>query len=96
VVVGNLYFKGVCELPHEADPPLIVDPNRVLASAIARELLEPIPGRRPQVFQRLGAIQQQELAEGRALDVRRQPARALPIEELSRLIVPEAPNHLDL
>src|SRR2546426_7590964 len=42
--------------PPEADPPLLVDPDAVLTRTIARQLLQPVPRRHPQVRQNLRSI----------------------------------------
>jgi hypothetical protein len=45
----------------------------MLPGTIAGELLEPVPWWRPQIFERLGTIRQQELPKRWTLNVRRQP-----------------------
>jgi hypothetical protein len=54
--------------PYEAEPPLIVDSDAVLAGAVALERLQAISGRNAKVLQPLGRMEVQQLAPGRALD----------------------------
>jgi hypothetical protein len=68
VVVDDLDFVCVSIRPSEADPPLVVDPDAVLSSAIAFEGLEPISWRRHQVAERLSAVQIEQFAARRALN----------------------------
>lgn len=43
VVVNDLHLLRSGVGPHEADPPLVVDPDAVLTRSIAFEGLEPVP-----------------------------------------------------
>jgi len=45
MVVDDLDIFGIAVAPHEADAPLSVDANRVLADAISFQRLELIAGR---------------------------------------------------
>jgi len=49
---------------------LIVDAEAVLSLAVAAQGFQPVARRNPQVVQGHGRIQDQQLAQGRALDVR--------------------------
>jgi len=50
VIVRDLNFKRVAVTPFEADPPLIVDPNAVLAFPVPPQRFEPIVGRDPKIL----------------------------------------------
>src|SRR6185436_10586547 len=50
--------------PDEADPVLVVDPDAVLALAVAGESLQAITGRGPEIIKALGGIELVELAKG--------------------------------
>ena len=43
--------------PDEADSPLVVDPNRMLARTIAAHGFHSIPGRKPQIIKRFGMVE---------------------------------------
>jgi hypothetical protein len=62
VVIDNFQILGPAVAPHEADTPLIVDPDAVLARPIAPQGLKPIPGRRAQIAQIDGGIEHIEFA----------------------------------
>jgi hypothetical protein len=52
VVVRDLnFFFGALFGPDEANPELIVDPDRVLTNPVARKFFQVIAGRRAQVVQ---------------------------------------------
>src|SRR6476659_10577423 len=76
VVVDDLDFVGIAFSPDEADPPLLIDADRMLSLAIAFECLEPVGGWDTQVFQTLCVVQQAQLSERAGLYVRRQFATA--------------------
>ena len=45
MVIGDLHVGGILAAPHEADPPLVVDPDAVLTPAAPFEGLQPIAWR---------------------------------------------------
>jgi hypothetical protein len=51
VVVRDFDFVGITILPRETDAVLIVDADAVLASAVAFQALQPVPGRDRQIRQ---------------------------------------------
>jgi hypothetical protein len=53
VVVNDLHLLRSGVGPHEADPPLVVDPDAVLSDPIALGGLKPVSGRDAEVFERL-------------------------------------------
>ena len=55
--------------PAKADAPLIVDPNAVLAFAIAFERFEAICRRRAQIVERSGVVEHTQLSSGNELDI---------------------------
>jgi len=84
VVVNDSYVVGVALLPAETDAPLVVYPDTVLALALTLEGLEAIGGRHPEVLKALGPIEHPELSQSATLEVRREPANRLPVEERLR------------
>jgi phage tail protein X len=65
VIVDDLDIAGAVGCPDEAHPPLLVDPDAVLAAPVTRQRLEAVAGRRLQVLQDGGPVQLCELAQGR-------------------------------
>jgi hypothetical protein len=43
VIIRDLHLVGIASIPAEADAPLLVYPDAVVSSTLARELLKPIP-----------------------------------------------------
>ncbi len=93
VVVDDLYVEGISGAPDEADAPLIVDADAVLASTIALERLEPIAGRNPQIGEGVGRIENDEFSKRDALKAGGQTTRAATLKERFRVGVAEGANH---
>src|SRR3989337_1046693 len=93
VVVADLDVMRVSLLPAEADPPLVVDPNAVLAGAVSGEALQAVPRGHAELLQPLGGVQKQQLAMGPSLQVRWQFAGPFAFEHLPGLGVSEGSNH---
>jgi hypothetical protein len=72
MIIHDLDVPGVAIAPKEADAPLVVDPDAVLAAPIALERLQPIRRRSGQKRQARRRIDQPKLAISTALDVARQ------------------------
>jgi hypothetical protein len=79
--------------PHEADAPLVVDPDAVLPRAAASEQLEAVPGRDSQVREQRRGIQLHELAERHALQLWWKSTASLAPEEPLGVAIAEAPDH---
>ena len=69
MVVDDLNVGGSITGPDEAQPPLGIDANAVLALPIILERFKAVPWRYLQVIENPGPVELGELAEGRALDV---------------------------
>jgi len=78
MVVTDLNVVGITVDEPEADPPLIVDRNRILPSAIARKLMESISRRDPQIIQSRCQVYVLKLAGGTSGHIWRDPL-ALPV-----------------
>ena len=78
VVVHDLNVVGITVLPDEADAPLVIDANTVLAPAIALEGLKLVAGRGLQVFKDPRPVQVQQLPPRRPLDGLESPNRHVP------------------
>src|SRR5437868_1601527 len=61
VIVDDLDISWSSSGPHEANPPLIVDPNTVLAGAVGPEAFQTISWRNAQVAQIDGPVEQAQL-----------------------------------
>lgn len=92
VVIDDLDIFGTIIPPHEADPPLIVDPDQVLAGPIAPQSFQSVAGRLAQVLQAVRRIKHVELAGG---DPRNpsEPAWRVAIEQCSARLVAKALDH---
>jgi hypothetical protein len=67
VVVDYGDVKRIAVLPAEADSPLIVDANAVLASAISFQLLQPVAWWNTKIFELFGGVDLHELAQHETL-----------------------------
>src|SRR5580658_8882236 len=76
MVVADFDILGAFVGPAEADPPLLVDPDRVLALPIARERLKPVSRRDSQVFQANRRVEKTKLSQGGVLYLGRKPSRS--------------------
>ena len=96
MVVDDFYIVCVAALPDEADAPLIIDSNAVLACPITGELLEP-RGRRcigyTQVVQGRRGIQHFQFPLGPSLDLRRKSSTAFALENPLGPIVGKRLDH---
>src|SRR3712207_5656096 len=61
MVVGDLVLFGAPVLPGEADPPLVVDPDRMLALAVSTERVKLVARRQLQVIETRRGVEQQQL-----------------------------------
>jgi hypothetical protein len=68
VIIHDFDFMRIAAAPYEAEPPLIVDSDAVLAGAVALERLQAISGRDAKILQPLGCMKEEQLAPGHALD----------------------------
>jgi hypothetical protein len=68
VVVNDLNLLWASVGPPETDPPLVVDPDAVLAGSIALQLLQPVAGRHTKLVDRNGRADLAQLAQRRSLN----------------------------
>jgi hypothetical protein len=80
VVVNDLNFVRVSVSPYEADAPLIIDSNAVLAMAIAAQAFEPVSSRSGQIAELRGEMNLVELPPSDSLDGPELPYR-FPMKE---------------
>lgn len=94
MVVHNFHFEGVFALPAEAEAPLIVDADAVLASPVTFQCFQPVAGRSAQIVQAPRLVQQHQFPPRHLLDLRRQPPRCFIIEQSPGFRAGETANHL--
>ena len=93
MIVNDLNFVRIAILPPEADAPLLIHTNTVLAGAIAPELLQAIPRRHAEIVELLGRIHRHKFAQHRALKIRRIASDPLPSEQSLGVTIGEGVNH---
>jgi len=79
-------------VPHEADAVLIVDPNAVLTTTIARKRLQPVTGKRRQIPKLASRMELLQLALRNPCHLLQTSAEP-PREERLGFGIPERPNH---
>jgi len=84
---------GISTLPFKTDAPLVVDANAVLTLSVARQFLKAVRRRYAQILQDLGSVQDFKPPSGNPLDVLREFARELTIEDSFRFFTREGLNH---
>jgi hypothetical protein len=70
VIVDNLHIVSIGAAPGEANPPLIVDADAVLAAAIAAKRFQAIARRAAQIVKRGRRVKHFKLAARRSQNVR--------------------------
>ena len=93
MVVHDLGVEGVARPPSEADTPLVIDANAVLARPIAGEPFQSIPRWYPEILDDFSGVEHPELAERSALEIRSPSADRIASEQSLRVAVAEAPDH---
>jgi hypothetical protein len=92
MIVNNLDVIRVSFSPFEADTPLLIDTDAMLARAITRQLLQVVRRGNAQIRQSLGSVKNLELSSCGALYLRRDLSGELAPEQSFCLSVAEAPN----
>ena len=93
MIVDDLDIVRVGSDPAEADAPLIVDSDAVLASPVPGEFLKAVCGRNAQVAEAGRGIECDEFAKGNSLKVSRHSANPLPFEKALGVGVAKAADH---
>lgn len=93
MIVGNLDVPRLAIPPLEAEPPLIVDADAVLASTIAVQRLQTVAGRHAQIVEPLRGIDRQKLRASTPLNLQRQTANGVACEDRCGALVRKALNH---
>jgi hypothetical protein len=77
MVVRNFNVQRIFALPAEANPPLVIHADAVLAFAVVFQGFQVVAIRHPQVIQAPRLMQQEQFPPRHALDLLRQPPRRL-------------------
>lgn len=93
MIVDDFDRMSAVVMPDESDAPLAVDPNRMLAPAIASQSLQPVARRHAKVLQALGRVERAKLAPGGGGEVLGHAARQIASEDHRSSFVAEAPDH---
>jgi hypothetical protein len=93
VIVNDLNLIRIARTPAEANAPLIVDANTMLAGAITLEFLKPVAGRDAEIIKGLRGVNGDELSEHGPLQFRRKAADRASLEQRFGVPVGEALDH---
>jgi len=93
MIVRHLDIVGVAFLPTEADAPLVIDANTMLAKAIARQSFQPIGRWNPQIIQALSDIELYQLAPRKAVQFGGKVAQELALKQPLGVLVTEGLDH---
>jgi hypothetical protein len=92
MIVDDFDLFSAAIAPYEANPPLIVDSDRVLPLSIALERFEPVARRLTQIVQCADAVEQQQLAPGLPLNGAK-TGHVVIRKQARRRCVPERADH---
>ena len=94
MVIHNFHVQRVFALPAEANSPLVIDADAVLASAVVFQGFQVVAVRRAQVIQTPRLMQQQQFSSCRSLNLVRQAPRRFIVEQPLGFLAGEAAYHL--
>src|SRR5437660_58611 len=84
VVVDDFNFIGISVPPRKANPPLVIDSDRISTGAVAFELFQPISRNPSQFVETSRRMKCQELRKSPALRIARYPPAGATGEEIGR------------
>jgi hypothetical protein len=93
MVVHDFYVVNVSLLPNEADAPLIVDADAVLANSIAFESFQSVARGHSQIHEALSVVQHPQFPTGYPLHLAWQLPGPLPSPDLFRRTASEGSDH---
>jgi hypothetical protein len=93
VVIDDLNLVGISVTPSEADSPLIVDPDAMLASTAALQGFQPIARRHTQEVQRRRGIHLNQFSQCDPQQIRWKPPGGHAVEKSFRFLVGKALDH---
>ena len=94
MIVNNLHVVRLPVFPSEANAPLLVDADAVLAFTVPRQRFKAIGGGNPKVPQVGCRVNHDQLSQGDSLDVVRQLPRKAPMKNAFRLFILERMDHI--
>jgi hypothetical protein len=94
MVVRNFNVQRILALPAEANPPLVIDADTVLAFAVVFQGFQVVAIRHAQFIQAPRLMQQEQFPPRHALDLLRQPPRRFIVEQPLGFFAGEAAYHL--
>jgi hypothetical protein len=92
VIIHDFHVITIPGSPHETNPPLLVDPDRMLSLPVSAQCLQLISGRRRQHPQFCCGVQLQEFPERHPLEGTK-PPRMLVVKEFLGLRARKTLNH---
>jgi hypothetical protein len=93
VVINDFDFVRIVLSPDKANPPLVVESDRVLTAPIALQRFEAVRRRNTQVLEPLRIVQEAQFSQCDNLNILRQPSTASPCPDYRRLVIVEADDH---
>ena len=93
VIIRHLNVVRITAVEPKADPPLIVDGNRILTSPLSLEPMKPVARGNFQVRHARREIQICQLSQRSLPDSRRKPLRSTFLEQLPRMLVSKGFDH---
>jgi hypothetical protein len=93
MAIGDFDIGGSSLGPTETDPPLLVDPDHMLAGWLALQRFKPVARRNSQIVETLRAVEQTQSDQSLQLDLRRQERRSLAIPNPGGFTVKETQDH---
>jgi hypothetical protein len=93
VIIDDLDIVGMSRSKSEADSPLVIDADAVLAVTIAAQLLQTISRRDAQIVQRDRGVKLQKFSQGDSAQIPRPALDGHAPKQLLGLPIPEAADH---
>jgi hypothetical protein len=79
--------------PNEANPPLVVDADRMLAAPILAQRFQSVAGRDPKIVERPSVIDEAQLPQPNRLNIWRQPTTPPTVPNGRRFRIAKAHDH---
>jgi len=94
VIIHQLDFPCGIVAPFEANPPLVVDANAVLAAAISVQSFKTVTRRNPEIIELPGRVDREKLGSRPGLNLIRKQSDDIAGEQCRCPLVREAPDHV--
>ena len=93
MIIDNFHGKGVCALPAETNPILVIDTDAVLSRAVGFQSFQAVSWRDSQVIQTVGLVEHEQLSSGHALEICRNSSRCFIVEKAFGFFASKALYH---